>query len=70
MQSSPNTNNFTHIWTSRRQNDMTFGGWKEKTISNNFDKKTYSNSDGNNEILSRQKLKGYPPRPQQHYSVF
>jgi len=34
MQSSPNTSqNFTHIWSSRRQNEVKFGGWKEKTIS-------------------------------------
>ena len=37
LQSNPNTaQHFTHIWSSRRQNDVKFGGWKDKTISNNF----------------------------------
>jgi hypothetical protein len=37
LQSSPNTApNFTHIWCSRKQNDVKFDGWKEKTIPNNY----------------------------------
>jgi len=37
LQSSPSTaQNVTDIWSSKRQNDMKFGGWKEKTISNKF----------------------------------
>jgi len=64
LQSSPyTTQNFTHSWSSRRPNDMKFGGWKEKTISNNFYDKTCSNSDGSNDISSRQELEGYPPCP-------
>jgi hypothetical protein len=26
----------SHIWSSRRPNDVKFGGWKEKTILNNL----------------------------------
>jgi hypothetical protein len=40
-----------------------FGEWKEKTISNNFHEKILSNSDGNNDISSRQELEVYPSRP-------
>jgi hypothetical protein len=37
LQSSPNTaQQFTHIWSSRKKNDVKFGGWKENTFSNNF----------------------------------
>jgi hypothetical protein len=37
LQSNPNiAQNFTYIWSSRRQNDVTFGEWKEKTIANNL----------------------------------
>jgi len=64
LQSNPNTaQNFTHSWSSRRQNDVKVGGWKDKTISNNFDETTCSNSDVSNDIASRQELEGYPPRP-------
>jgi hypothetical protein len=37
LQFSPNTaQNFTHNWSSKRPNDVTFGELKETTISNNF----------------------------------
>jgi hypothetical protein len=66
LQSSPNTTQkFTHSWHSRRQNDVKFGWWKDKTISNNFHETTCSSSDVSNDISSRQELEGYPPRPQE-----
>jgi len=40
-----------------------FGGWKEKTIPTTSLKKIFSNSDGNNDISSRQELEVYPPSP-------
>jgi len=57
------TYNFTHRWSSRRQNDIKFGEWKDKTISTTFMKTTCYNSDVSNDISSRQELEGYPPRP-------
>ena len=62
LQSNSNTaKNFTHSWSSRRQNDVKVGGWKDKTISNNFDETTCSNSDVSNDIASKHELEGYPP---------
>jgi len=35
LQSNQNiTRKFTHSWSSKRQNDVKFGGWKDKTIYN------------------------------------
>jgi len=64
LQYNPNTaQNFTHSWSSRRQNDVKFGGWKDKTIFNNFHGATCSSSDVSNDISSRQELEDYPSRP-------
>jgi len=60
----PNTaKKFTHRWSSRNPNDIKFGGWKAKTIYNNFHGTTCFNSNVTNDISSRQELEGYPPRP-------
>jgi len=45
-------------------------GGRKRQFPTTFMKKSCSNSNGNNDISSRQELEGYPPRPQQHYSVF
>jgi len=38
-------------------------GESKRQFPTTFMKKTCSNSDGNNDISSRQELEGYPPRP-------
>jgi len=38
-------------------------GGRKRQFPTTFMKKTCSNSDGNNDISSRQELEGYPPRP-------
>jgi len=38
-------------------------GGRKRQLSTTFMKKIFSNSDGNNDISSRQKLEVYPPRP-------
>jgi len=38
-------------------------GGRKRQCPTTFMKKTCSNSDGNNDISSRQELEGYPPRP-------
>jgi len=38
-------------------------GGRKRQFSTTFMKKIFSNSDGNNDILSRQELEVYPPRP-------
>jgi hypothetical protein len=37
-------------------------GGRKRQFPTTIMKKTCSNSDGNNDILSKQKLEGYPPR--------
>jgi len=38
-------------------------GGRKRKFPTTLMKKTCSNSDGNNDIASRQELEGYPPRP-------
>jgi len=38
-------------------------GGRKRQFPTTFKKKTCSNSDGNNDISSKQELEGYPPRP-------
>jgi hypothetical protein len=40
-----------------------FEGGRKRQFPTTFMKKTCSNSNGNNDISSRQELEGYPPRP-------